>query len=143
MDISPLSHSLKELIFTGNVNNAIEEESKTNGYNYNDWDFYFKYDGFPSSFEYKSLKKKILNQLVDITERIIIDDMPYMSTLNNNDRTNANRIIKYIAKQQTGELSNINHANYLKTPLDTVNNILDFFRKNTCFISLRTLQRCC
>lgn len=69
--------------------------------------------------------------------------MPYMSTLNNNDRTNANRIIKYIAKQQTGELSNINHANYLKTPLDTVNNILDFFRKNTCFISLRTLQRCC
>ena len=135
IDVSPLSHSLKELIFTGNVNNAIEEESKTNkilsktnGYNYNDWDFYFKYGGFPSSFEYKSLKK-IRNQLVDITERIIIDDMPYMSTLNNNDRANANRILRYIAKQQPGELSNINLANYLKTPLDTVNNILDFLEK--------------
>ena len=135
IDVSQLSFSLKELIFTGNINNAVEDEAKTNKilsnnleYNYNDWDFYFKYGGFPSSFEQNSLKK-VRRQLVEITERIITDDMPHMTTLNYNDQANANRILRYIAKQQPGELSNVNITNYLKTPLDTVNNILDFLEK--------------
>lgn len=135
IDATPLSHSLKELIFTGNIENTIEAESKTNKilsntleYNSNDWDFYLKYGGFPSSFEHESLKK-IRNQLVDITERIITYDIPNMSNLNSADQTNANRILRYIAKQQPGELSNINIANYLKIPLDTVNHILDFLEK--------------
>ena len=134
-DVGHLSPSLKELIFSGNVDNAIMEESKVNAllsnnleYNFKDWNFYFRYGGFPSSFEYNSLNR-IRNNIVKVTERIITEDMPHIDILNSEDEANANRILRYVAKQQPGEISNVNLANYLKTPVDNVNTIMDFLEK--------------
>ena len=135
VEINNLSNSLKDLIFTGNVDDAIKYEMEINNILFNiadydsmDWNIYFKYGGFPILYEKKSINE-ITYELVNISEKVITNDMPHFEKLNEDDLLLANRILRYLAKQQPGEITNTNLANYLKIPTIKVDNILEFLEK--------------
>ncbi|WP_458453389.1 ATP-binding protein, partial [Methanobrevibacter sp.] len=134
-DVSGLSKALKDLIFTGNVDPAIESEFKANNsltncveYTSNDWDEYFKFGAFPILFDKKS-HREICEDIIEITERVITKDLSQIKEISSANQANAKRILRYFALQQPGELSHANLANYLKTSSANVNKILDLLEK--------------
>ena len=80
-----LSKDLRELIFTGNIDNSEKSEFEANklltnciNYSSTDWDEYFKFGGFPILFDKKS-HREICEDLVEITQRVITKDMPQLN----------------------------------------------------------------
>ena len=126
---------MKNLILTGNVDDAIKDEMEindiltdTSGYNSMDWDIYFKYGGFPILYDKKSINE-ISKELVDISQKVITNDIPHFDKVDSDDLVLANRILIYLSKQQPGEVTNTNLANYFKIPSKKVDNILEFLEK--------------
>ncbi len=135
LSFNNLSNSLQELIFTGNVETAIIEETKTNDclinyidYTSNDWIEYVNYGGFPTLFEendYNILSSK----LIDMTKKIINTDMLTIKNFSLENQANANRILKFLALQKPGETSQPKLTNHLRTSAANVKNILDILEK--------------
>ena len=130
-----LSNSLCELIFTGNVENAVEYELKANKsltniveYTSNEWDYYLKYGGFPTVDEDKPLSD-IREEIVTMTNKIITEDIMQIKTITSDNQAIAKRIIRQLALQKPGEVSQHKLSNYLKTSVSNVNNILDLLEK--------------
>lgn len=135
VNVSNFSNDLKELIFTGNIDNAATSEFKAENtltncldYSSTDWNEYFKFGGFPILFDKKS-HREICDDLVEITSRVISKDMPQIKDLSSENQSNAKRILRYLALQQPGELTQANLANYLKTSSANINKILDLLEK--------------
>ena len=135
IDAGNLASDLKDLIFTGNIDNAVKSEFEVNklltniiDYSSTDWNEYFKFGGFPILFDKKS-HREICEDLVEITERVITKDMAQIKELSSENQSNAKRILRYLALQQSGELTQSNLANYLKTSTANVNKILDLLEK--------------
>ena len=135
IDVSCLSADLRDLIFGGDINNVLSSEFKANNlltncldYSSTDWEEYFKFGGFPILFDKKS-HREICEDLVEITQRVITKDMPQIKELSSENQSNAKRILRYLALQQPGELTQANLANYLKTSTANVNKILDLLEK--------------
>ena len=135
MDCTDMSNSIKEVIFTGKVENAIECEEKTFneinnhiGYDFNDWDLYLKYGGFPILFDKKD-PKEVFEELINIVEKIVTQDMTNIQNISKNNQATANRILRFLATQQAGEISQNNLANYFKTAIGNINTILDILEK--------------
>ena len=135
VELNSISDSLKNLIFTGNVDDAIKDEMEindiltdTDDYDSMDWDLYFKYGGFPILYDKKSVNE-ISKELFDISQKVITNDMPHFDKLDSDDLVLANRILIYLSKQQPGEVTNTNLANYFKIPTKKVDNILEFLEK--------------
>ncbi len=130
-----LSKDLNELIFTGDITKSASSEVMTNNlltncidYSSTDWDEYFKFGGFPIFFD-KNSHREIRENLVEITQRVITKDMPQIKDISSENQSNAKRILRYLALQQPGELTQANLANYLKTSTANVNKILDLLEK--------------
>ena len=135
INVGILSKDLRELIFTGNIDNVATSEFEANklltncrDYSSTDWDEYYKFGGFPILFDKKS-HREICEDLVEITQRVITKDMPQIKEISSENQSNAKRILRYLALQQPGELTQANLANYLKTSTANVNKILDLFEK--------------
>ena len=77
----------------------------------------------------KKSHREICEDLVEITQRVITKDMPQIKELSSENQSNAKRILRYLALQQPGELTQANLANYLKTSTANVNKILDLLEK--------------
>ena len=130
-----LSDSLYELIFTGNTENAIKYEFEANKiltniieYNSSEWDYYLKYGGFPSVDGDKPMTD-IQEEIITMTNRIITEDIMQIKTISSKNQTIARRIIRQLALQKPGEISQHKLSNYLKTSLSNINNILDLLEK--------------
>lgn len=135
INVSGLSDYLRDLIFTGNFDDAVKSEFEVNNlltncvdYSSTEWDEYFKFGGFPILFDKKS-HREICEDLVEITQRVITKDMPQIKEISSENQSNAKRILRYLALQQPGELTQANLANYLKTSTANVNKILDLLEK--------------
>ncbi len=135
IDAGRLSNELRELIFSGNIDNAVTSEFEANNllincidYSSTDWEEYFKFGGFPILFD-KKTHREICEDLVEITERVITKDMPQIKEISSENKSNAKRILRYFALQQPAELTQVNLANFLKTSTANVNKILDLLEK--------------
>lgn len=134
-DAEMLSESLSELLFTGNVGNAINCEKEVipqlyniQGYYEGDWEDFIHYGGFPTSF-YEKNTDIITEKLVEIVSRVISKDLPRMGNISSDNLVNAARLLNFLALQQPGEVSQNNMANYLDCSATTVKNILEILEK--------------
>ena len=128
-----LGNSLVSLILNGEEQNAIKYENEMNRdlinnikYNFNDWDEYLKYGGFPILAR-KINFRRLSTNLVGMIEKVVNIDMVAIKNFTFENQTNSNRILRYLALQNAGNLSQNNLAKYLKTSQANVKNILDIF----------------
>ena len=134
-DAEEVSTSLKKLIFEGDVVDAIKTEQSINqdlinlkNYSTTDWNEYLKYGGFPTSlFEYNH--KIICKNITDIIEKVISHDMGSIESINSEIQTHANRLLRFLALQKPGDISQEKMRTYLGTSKGTVRKILDILEK--------------
>ena len=130
-----ISNDIIDLIFEGNVDNAILKEQQVNNdllniknYTSTDWDNYFKYGRLPAVMHdtnYRNAYAKIFKSV----ENVIRKDLGTISNITSNTQTNALRLIKFLAEKYPGDISQNALANKIKTSSGTVNTILDLLEK--------------
>ena len=130
-----ITQPLIKLIFEGKIDEAKKAEEKINTiltnhipYTNNDWEEYLKYGGFPILFnenDYTDLNSK----LIDMVNKVINTDLIRFKNFNFENQANANRILRFLALQKAGNLSQNKLSNYLKTSSLNVKNILDTLEK--------------
>lgn len=137
-----LGNSLVSLILNGEEQNAIKYENEMNRdlinnikYNFNDWDEYLKYGGFPILAR-KINFRRLSTNLVGMIEKVVNTDMVAIKNFTFENQTNSNRILRYLALQNAGDLSQNNLAKYLKTSQANVKNILDILEKTHLIFSI-------
>ncbi|WP_407414144.1 ATP-binding protein [Methanobrevibacter sp.] len=137
-----LGNSLVDLILNGNPEDAIKYENEVNRalinnieYTSNDWDEYLRYGGFPILARKIDFRKLSAN-IVDMVEKVVNTDMVAIKNFTFENQTNSNRILRYLALQNAGDLSQNNLAKYLKTSQANVKNILDILEKTHLIFSL-------
>lgn len=130
-------NSLVSLILNGEEQNAIKYENEMNRdlinnikYNFNDWDEYLKYGGFPILAR-KINFRRLSTNIVDMIEKVVNTDMVAIKNFTFENQTNSNRILRYLALQNAGNLSQNNLAKYLKTSPSECKKYFRHFRKNT------------
>lgn len=130
-----VSNDLVDLLFNGNVDNAILKEQQLNhdllnlrNYNSMDWDNYFKFGGFPSVM-HDTNPRNAFKKLYYSVESVITKDLPTMTNLTSNTETKALRLIKFLAEKYPGDISQNALANKIKTSIGTVNTIMDLLEK--------------
>ena len=132
---SDISNDLVDLLFNGNVENAIIKEKQVNHdllnlkeYNSMDWNNYFKFGGFPSVMHdtnYRNATKKLYYSI----ETVITKDLGTMNNLTANTQTNALRLIKFLAEKYPGDISQNALAIKIKTSAGSVNTIMGLLEK--------------
>lgn len=137
-----LGNSLVSLILNGEEQNAIKYENEMNRdlinnikYNFNDWDEYLKYGGF-LILARKINFRRLSTNIVDMIEKVVNTDMVAIKNFTFENQTNSNRILRYLALQNAGDLSQNNLAKYLKTSQANVKNILDILEKTHLIFSI-------
>ncbi len=137
-----LGNSLVDLILNGNIEEAIKYENEVNRdlinnieYRSNDWDEYLRYGGFPILARKINFRRLTAN-IVDMVEKVVNTDMVSIKNFTFENQTNSNRILRYLALQNAGDLSQNNLAKYLKTSQANVKNILDILEKTHLIFSL-------
>ena len=135
LNFTNLSQALEKLILTGETENAIKYEQKTKNilkntknYTNKEWNTYLKYGGFPEII-YTKNHKNISKRLIDISKKIIYIDMPNIKNFTRENQTNANRIIRFLALQNSGETSQTKLSNSLNTAKSNIKNIIDILEK--------------
>ena len=137
-----LGNSLVDLILNGNIEEAIKYENEVNRdlinnieYRSNDWDEYLRYGGFPILARKINFRRLTAN-IVDMVEKVVNTDMVSIKNFTFENQTNSNRILRYLALQNAGDLSQNNLAKYLKTSQANVKNILDILEKTHLIFSI-------
>ena len=137
-----LGNSLIDLILNGEEKNAIKYEKEINrnlinniDYNSNDWIEYLKYGGFPILVR-ESNFRRLSSNIVDMVEKVVNTDMVSIKNFTFENQTNSNRVLRYMALQNAGDLSQNNLAKYLKTSQANVKNILDILEKTHLIFSV-------
>ena len=137
-----LGNSLVDLILNSNSEKAIKYENEVNRalinnieYTSNDWDEYLKYGGFPILARKIDFRRLTAN-IVDMVEKVVNTDMVAIKNFTFENQTNSNRILRYLALQNAGDLSQNNLAKYLKTSQANVKNILDILEKTHLIFSI-------
>ena len=99
-------NSLVSLILNGEEQNAIKYENEMNRdlinnikYNFNDWDEYLKYGGFPILAR-KINFRRLSTNIVDMIEKVVNTDMVAIKNFTFENQTNSNRILRYLALQK-------------------------------------------
>lgn len=129
------SQEIKDMIFTGNINKIQNKEFKIKNmlinnlaYTENDWINYILYGGYPVNYDETDLLE-IRDKLVETIEKVIDTDMPMIKNINKENLTNADRIIRYLALQDSNETSMDKISKYLKTSSSNVKLILNTLEK--------------
>jgi hypothetical protein len=137
-----IGNSLVNLILNGEDQNAIKYEKEVNRnlintveYNSTDWKEYLKYGGFPI-LAHNINFRKLSSNIVDMVEKVVNTDMVAIKNFTFENQTNSNRILRYLALQNAGDLSQNNLAKYLKTSQANVKNILDILEKTHLIFSI-------
>lgn len=129
-----MTKNLLGLIFNGEMDKIsaietgmIKTYSHLNNYNMNEWDEFLKFGGFPASFCQK--QKDLINSLVDVTRRVITEDIKNIKGINGNTQDLAFQLIYFLALQNPGEISIGSLANTLGSNKPTITKLLDAFEK--------------
>ena len=137
-----IGNSLVNLILNGEDQNAIKYEKRVNrdlintfDYNSTDWKEYLKYGGFPI-LAHNINFRRLSSNIVDMVEKVVNTDMVAIKNFTFENQTNSNRILRYLALQNAGDLSQNNLAKYLKTSQANVKNILDILEKTHLIFSI-------
>ena len=130
-----ISNDLVDLLFNGNVENAIIKEKQVNrdllnlrNYFSMDWDNYFKFGGFPAVMHDTNCRNAS-KKLYYSVEAVVTKDLGTMSNLTANTQTSALRLMKFLAEKYPGDISQNALANKIKTSAGTVNTIMDLLEK--------------
>ena len=132
-----ISNDLIDLLFNGNVDNAIIKEKQVNrdllnlkNYHSMDWDNYFKFGGFPSVM-HDTNHRNAFKKLYYSVETVVTKDLGTMNNLTANTQTNALRLMKFLAEKYPGDISQNALANKIKTSAGSVNTIIYYmFKEN-------------
>ena len=129
------SSSLKKLIFEGDINKAVACEQQINqdlininGYSTTDWDEFLKYGGFPTSL-FETNPHIICKNMTGMIKKVVSHDMGAISSITSDSQTHANRLLRFLALQKPGDISQEKMATYLGTSKGNVRNILDILEK--------------
>lgn len=130
-----VSTSLKKLIFEGDVVDAIKTEQTINqdlinlkNYSTTDWDEYLKYGGFPTAL-FEDNHNIICKNITDMIGKVISHDMGAISSITSDSQTHANRLLRFLALQKPGDISQEKMGTYLGTSKGNIRNILDILEK--------------
>ena len=130
-----LSNALRDLIFTGNVENAIKLEEKVHhdllnlkGYPSTDWNNYFKFGGFPQTM-FDTRQRDIVNKLFESVTSIIEKDLGTMKNITTETQSYAMRILKFLAQKYPGDISQNKLSTGLKCSFSTINTLFYLFEK--------------
>lgn len=130
-----ISNNLIDLVFNGNVDDAIIKEKQVNqdllnlkNYHSMDWDNYFKFGGFPSVM-HDTNHRNAFKKLYYSVETVVTKDLGTMNNLTANTQTNALRLMKFLAEKYPGDISQNALANKIKTSAGTVSTIMDLLEK--------------
>ena len=130
-----LSNALRELIFTGNVENAIKLEQKVNhdllnlkGYSSTDWDNYFKFGGFPQVM-FDTRQRDITKKMFNSVQTVIQKDLGTIKNITTDTQNHAMRILKFLAQKYPGHVSQNKLSSQLQCPFSTINTLFYLFEK--------------
>ena len=129
------SESLKKLIFQGDISDAVACEQQINndlininGYSTMEWDEFLKYGGFPTSL-FETNHHIICKNIIGMIKKVISHDMGVISSITSASQTYANRLLRFLALQKPGDISQEKMGTYLGTSKGNVRNILDILEK--------------
>ena len=129
------SNSLHDLIFSGNVENAIELEEKTNRdllnlreYTSTDWDIYFKFGGFPQVM-FDERRREIIKKMFSSVDTVIRKDIGTIKNITTDTQNHAMRILKFMAQKDPGDVSQNKLSSELKCSFSTINTLFYLFEK--------------
>lgn len=133
--IPPIDENINNLILNGDLNNIHDVENdiyfnKISQLNENPqkmWDSYLKYGGF--GYSLNQTKEDIIETTVSIVDKTITKDMHLIKNMNVTTEQNALKIIKIIAMQKPGDISESKLADILKISSSQVRSILYIFEK--------------
>lgn len=130
-----ISNALKKMIFEGDTTDAMEKEEEMKkvlvnnlDYNSNDWNTYLKYGGFPILFNERN-NLKLRNRLVDMVNRVVTEDMGRVKNISENNKMNAQRLLRKLSLQKSNEISQNKLSKQLQTSSANVKLILDILEK--------------
>lgn len=130
-----LSNALRDLIFTGNVENAINCEQKVNndllnlkGYTSIDWDSYFKFGGFPQVM-FDTRQRDIVKKMFKSVNTVIEKDLGTIKNITTDTQSYAMRILKFLAQKYPGDISQNKLSSELKCSFSKINTLFYLFEK--------------
>ncbi|MDR0912289.1 MAG: AAA family ATPase [Methanobrevibacter sp.] len=107
-----ISSAIREMIFTGNIDDAINKEIKIiNNFSNlkaplnKEFENYLTYGSFPMSLSLNEFD--IHRKTYDMIERIIEKDVSHYKSLGKNTKTTILKIIRFLSIQKPGELSKV------------------------------------
>ena len=120
---------------TGNINEVMEREIEINdklmnnsNYTNLDWKNYLYYGGFPIYFEEEDTTG-IRNNIVKMTKKVVKEDISNMKNISEGNKTNANRVLRYLSIIDSSDVSMNKLSNYLNTAVGNIETILDLLEK--------------
>lgn len=126
---------LTNLLITGDITEIMEKEAELNdklmnnsNYTNLDWKNYLYYGGFPVYFEEEDTKS-IRNDIVKMTKRVVKEDISNMKNISEDNKTNANRVLRYLSMIDSADVSMNKISKYLNTAIGNVETILDLLEK--------------
>ena len=122
-------------ILTGNTDEATEKEKKINkllintiDYTDMDWKNYIYYGGFPLYYE-EDNNTKIRNNIVKMTKKVVNEDIPNIKNISEENKTNTNRMLRYLALLDAADVSMNKISKYMKTAVANVEKELSLLEK--------------
>lgn len=129
------SNSLRDLIFSGNVENAAILEKKVHNdllnlrnYTSTDWDNYFKFGGFPQVM-FDTRQREIVKKIFKSVETVITKDFGKIKNITTDTQSYAMRILKFMAQKYPGDVSQNKLSSELKCSFSTINTLFNLFEK--------------
>lgn len=129
------SKSLRDLIFTGNIENIIELEEKTKkdllnlkGYTSTDWDNYFKFGGFPQVM-FDKRQREIVKKIFASVDTVIRKDLGTIKNITTDTQSYAMRILKFMAQKYPGDVSQNKLSSELKCSYSVINTLFYLFER--------------
>lgn len=129
------SNSLKDLLFTGNAEDAMRLEKETShdllnlrGYESSDWDNYFRFGGFPQVM-FDKRQREIVRKIFNSIDTVIRKDLGTIKNITTDTQSYAMRILKFMAQKYPGDVSQNKLSSELKCSFSTINTLFYLFEK--------------
>lgn len=135
---------LMNMLLKGDIEECLEKEKEyqdtiMSNYEFNhlEWNNYLLYGGYPIYFTEKDTRK-IRDKIVKMTKKVVETDMPHIKNISEENRTNANRILRQLALNESADISQNKLSNILNTASGNVKTTLELLEKTHLIFHLET-----
>lgn len=135
LNIDSTQHLLRNMIFSGNIEKGVEKEAeynntlmRTSQFNHFEWNNYLFYGGYPVYFT-ENNTRIIRDKIVQMTKKVVETDVPHIQNISEENRINANRILRQIALNESADISQNKLSNILGTASGNVKTALELLEK--------------